>query len=103
MTGQHDLFATALYMLSLFMLAVLAGQMRQLAVCCPFRVSWWAVSFPLAAAAICALRHAGASPGAFTDGVAWLLLGVASLVIDGLLLRTLKGLFSGELRTLSGS
>ncbi|WP_186140888.1 SLAC1 anion channel family protein [Burkholderia gladioli] len=102
-TGQHDLFATALYMLSLFMLAVLAGQMRHLAACCPFRVSWWAVSFPLAASAICALRYAGASPGAFTNGVAWLLLGVASLVIAGLLLRTLKGLFSGELRTLSGS
>ena len=50
-TGQTDLFAEALYMLMLFMLAVLLGQLRNLPACCPFRVSWWAVSFPLAAAA----------------------------------------------------
>ncbi|AZC39442.1 SLAC1 anion channel family protein [Pseudomonas chlororaphis] len=100
-TGSHDIFAVALYMLTLFMLAVLFGQMRHLATCCPFRVSWWAVSFPLAASTICALRFAGVSPGLFTDGVALLLLCVASVAILGLFLRTLKGLLSGELRTLS--
>lgn len=102
-TGSHDTFAMALYMLTLFLLAVLFGQMRYLSACCPFRVSWWAVSFPLAASAICALRFASVSPGLFTHGVALLLLGVASIAILGLLLRTLKGLFSGELRTLSSA
>lgn len=100
-TGSHDKFAMALYMLTLFVLTVLFGQMRYLAACCPFRVSWWAVSFPLAASAICALRFADTSPSTFTNGVALLLLCVASVAILGLLLRTLRGLLAGELRTLS--
>ena len=41
---QADLFAEALYMLMLFVLALLLGQLWHLAVCCPFRVSWWAVA-----------------------------------------------------------
>lgn len=101
-TGSQDVFAEALYLISLFLLAVLFGQMRYLAGCCPFRVSWWAVSFPLAASAICALKFAGVNPSPFTHGVAIILLTVASLAIIGLFARTLKGLLSGELRTLSG-
>lgn len=100
-TGNHDVFAQALYMLTLFVLAVLIGQMRYLAACCPFRVSWWAVSFPLAASAICALRYAAVNPGPFTLSVAGLLLGIASVAIVGLFARTLKGVVAGELRALS--
>ena len=69
-TGSNDLFAEALYALALFILAVLLGQMRHLARCCPFRVSWWAVSFPLAASARAALHFATANPGWFTNTVA---------------------------------
>ena len=100
-TGQVDLFAEALYALTLFMLAVLLNRLRNLVQCCPFRVSWWAVSFPLAASAIAALKFAAAEPGAVTDVIALALLGLATVVIVGLLLRTLLGLARGELRTLS--
>ncbi|MDT7951002.1 MAG: SLAC1 anion channel family protein [Acetobacteraceae bacterium] len=100
-TGQHDLFAEALYMLMLFMLLVLIGQLRNLPACCPFRVSWWAVSFPLAASSIAALRFASARPGPLTDGVALVLLALATLVIAALFGRTLFGVARGELRTLS--
>lgn len=100
-TGRHDLFAEVLYLLTLFFLAVLFGQMRYLAACCPFRLAWWAVSFPLSASAICALKVAAESPSRLTNSIALLLLCVASLAILGIFLRTLKGLFSGELRTLS--
>lgn len=100
-TGQTDLFAEALYMLTLFLLAVLLGQIRHLPICCPFRVSWWAVSFPLAASAIAALRFAAAEPSRATDVIALALLGLATLVIAGLLARTLVGVARGELRTLS--
>ncbi|CAB3705618.1 hypothetical protein LMG24076_03680 [Trinickia soli] len=62
---------------------------------------WWAVSFPLAASAICALRYAGANPGPFTNSVGVLLLGIASIAIVGLFVRTLKGVLAGELRALS--
>ena len=100
-SGQADLFAESLYVLTLFMLAVLLGRLRHLPRCCPFRVAWWAVSFPLAAAAITALRFAAARPGMVTDGIAFVLLGVASMAIAGLLLRTVFGVLRGELRTLS--
>ena len=101
-TGQIDLFAQSLYVLTLFILAVLVGQMRHLIRCCPFRVSWWAVSFPLAASAIAAFRIAIAMQVWITDAIAILLLAFATLVITGLLLRTLVGLLRGELRTISG-
>jgi tellurite resistance protein len=100
-SGPADLFAEALYMLTLFVLAVLLGQLRHLPVCCPFRVSWWAVSFPLAASAIAALRFADAKPAFVTDLIGWVLLGLATLVIAGLFARTVLGLARGELRALS--
>jgi tellurite resistance protein len=99
--ARDDLFAEALYMLTLFILTVLLGQLRHLLICCPFRVSWWAVSFPLAASAIAALRFSAAEPGFFTGLIAWVLLGLATLVIGALFARTLVGLARGELRTLS--
>ena len=66
------MFASALYMLTLFILVVLLRQLANLPRCCPFRISWWAVSFPLAAAAVAALRYANAHPGTITDAIAWL-------------------------------
>lgn len=101
-TGRIDLFAQSLYLLSLFMLAVLLGRLRHLGRCCPFRVAWWAVSFPLAAATITALRFAVAEPGWVTDTIGLLLLAFTTLVVLGLLARTLWGVARGELRTLSG-
>ena len=76
--GQTDLFAETLFMLMLFVLAVLVGQLRHLPSCCPFRVSWWAVSFPLAASSIAALRFAAARPGFVTDAVALVLLALGN-------------------------
>ena len=100
-TGQTDIFAESLYVLTLFLLAVLLGRLRKLALCCPFRVSWWAVSFPLAASAIATLRYAATRPNWFTNAIAILLLGFSTLIIIGLLGRTLFGVAKGELRTLS--
>ena len=100
-TGHPDLFADSLYMLTLFMLAVLLGRLRQLRTCCPFRVAWWAVSFPLAASAIAALRFDISEPSLATDVIAVALLALATIAIGGLLVRTLIGVALGELRTLS--
>jgi tellurite resistance protein len=99
--GDIDPFAQALYALTLFLLVVLAGQMRLMARCCPFRVSWWAVSFPLAACSIASLKIDIFAPGWLNDVIAICLLALASAVMAGLLLRTLWGLVRGELRTLS--
>ena len=99
--GRIDLFAESLYFLMLFVLSVLLGRLRVLRQCCPFRVTWWAVSFPLAASAIAALKFAAFDPNWFTTGVAGALLALATLTIAALLLRTLFGVAQGELRTLS--
>jgi tellurite resistance protein len=100
-TGQNDIFSESLYTLTLFVLAVLLGRLRNLVKCCPFRVAWWAVSFPLAASAITALRYAAVQPNWFTNSVAVVLLGFVTLVIAGLSGRTLHGIIKGELRHLS--
>ena len=100
-TGQVDLLAQSLYALNLFMLAVLMGRLFMLPVCCPFRVSWWAVSFPLAATAVAALRIAAAQPSLLANALAIALLSLATLIIVWLLVRTLMGVIRGELRTLS--
>jgi tellurite resistance protein len=99
--GRIDLFAQSLYFLMLFLLAVVAGRLKILRRCCPFRVSWWAVSFPLAASTIAALKFAAFDPNWFTVGIAWVLLALTTLTIAGLLVRTLVGVAQGELRTLS--
>ena len=99
--GQVDRFAEALYFLMLFVLAVLLGRLRILRGCCPFRVTWWAVSFPLAASASAALRFAQFDSNWFTTSVAWTLLTFATLIIAGLLVRTLVGVARGELQRLS--
>lgn len=102
-TGSIDTFAQALYMLMLFLLAVLTGRLRHLAACCPFRVSWWAVSFPLSASAAAALRYAAWANDGVADAVAVVLLAFATVMIAGLLVRTLLGIARGELRTLTSS
>jgi tellurite resistance protein len=100
-TGHVDLFAESLYWLTLFLLSVLVGHLRTLPACSPFKVSWWAVSFPLAACGIASLRFAMVSPGALTDAIAIMLLAFSTLVIGGLAVRTLLGIARGELRALS--
>jgi tellurite resistance protein len=81
--------------------SLLLGQLRNLPLCCPFRVSWWAVSFPLAASSIASLRFVAARPGIVTDAIALALLALATLIIAALFGRTLLGVGRGELRTLS--
>ncbi len=100
-TGQADLFAESLYMVSLFTLVVLIGQLRALPKCCPFRVSWWAVSFPLAACSIAGLRFAMLWPGQVADALALVMLTFVSVVIGSLFFRTLRGISRGEMRQLS--
>ena len=100
-THQVDIFAESLYMLTLFILAVLLGRLRNMLVCCPFKVAWWAVSFPLAASAIAGLRFAAAEPGPVTDAIALGLLALATITIAALLFRTLLGIARGELRSLT--
>lgn len=98
---SHRYFAQALYLLSLFVLAVLLGRLLHLGRCYPFKFAWWSVSFPLVSASIAALHYAETISGAIADTLALALLALATVVVAGMLVRTLVGLLRGELRTLS--
>jgi tellurite resistance protein len=95
--GQVDAFAEVLFFLMLFMLAVLFTQLRNINRACPFRLSWWAVGFPLSASANAALKYAEYAQNNIADAVAIVLLIAASIAIADLLIRTISGLLRGEL------
>jgi tellurite resistance protein len=100
--GRIDAFAEGLFLIGLFVFVILVGLLRDLPRCCPFRVSWWAVSFPAAATAVAALRYAEHAQSGLADALALLLLAFATGLIGALALRTLTGIARGELRALSG-
>jgi tellurite resistance protein len=100
-TGTIDFFAEALYMLMLFMTAVLLGRLRHLPRCSTFRVAWWAASFPLAATASTGLRYAAHANSLVTDAIAAVLLAIATVVILALAWRTVTGIVKGELQALT--
>jgi tellurite resistance protein len=99
--AQIDRFAQALFTLMLFVLTVLLGRLKMLGSNNPFHVLWWVVSFPLATAAVAALRFAADAGNPLATGLAWLLLGIATLVIGSLLVRSVIGMIRGEVGILS--
>lgn len=100
--GEIDRFATALYMLTVFLLSVMVGRLRYLAIMCPFRLSWWSVSFPLASASVCTLRYAQHSPNLFTHSVAIALLTGVTLLLLAMFSKTIASLLKGNLKLLIG-
>ncbi|CAI1624120.1 SLAC1 family transporter [Serratia proteamaculans] len=100
--GHVDLFAEGLFALTLLLLSVLLSRLRDLRHCCPFRVSWWAVSFPLSAAAGAGLRYAAFAQAIWADAIAVALLALATTVIAALFIRTITGIVRGEMQKLAG-
>lgn len=100
-TGHADMFAKSLFALTLFLLVVLFGRLRFLPYCCPFRFAWWALSFPLAASAIAAVKFFEIQGGWLAEGIAVALVAASTVVIVWLLGRTLIGVLRGEMKTLS--
>lgn len=92
MAGAVDAPARALFYLDLFLLAVLLPRTWAMLRGQPFRLNWWALSFPLAASAVAAQRYALAMPTLFGRVVALLLLALATVVIGALIWRSLRGL-----------
>jgi tellurite resistance protein len=99
--GEVDLFAYGLFYLALFMFAVLLPKMLTLPSCCPFRTSWWAVSFPLAALTIASLKVAALQPDWPARVLAMALLALTSATIAALAWRTLAGIARGQLKALT--
>ncbi|MGP3697558.1 SLAC1 anion channel family protein [Rhodobacter sp. NSM] len=63
----------------------------------PFAMSWWALSFPLAALAIASFAHAAAAGSEAHRWIGTGLLGLLVLVVLALVLRTALGIWRNEI------
>lgn len=99
--GRVDAFAQGLVMVMLFLLPVLLGRLAHLPGGEPFRLGWWAGSFPLSAAAVAGLRYASVAGSGVVDAIALVVLGVATVVIAMFGVQTVRGIVAGRLRELS--
>lgn len=92
-----DLFASMLLACGLFMVIVLLPVLVRAARRPPFRLSWWALSFPLASVVVSSLRYAIALPIAATLWVAASMLALGTASIFWVLFETLHRLARGDL------
>lgn len=97
--GAAPAWAQACWGIALFFLLWAARVLRAM-LAQPFSVAWWALSFPLAALAALTLRLAPTGQPFATLAVP--LLALATLVIAGLVLQTLRGLRQGTLLVAEG-
>lgn len=98
----------ALFSIGLFLLFALLPQIFKIGKCCPFRISWWAISFPLAAMCIASfsitesiILKSSARVAIFLSSLSSVLLIAVTLAFVWLLMRTLKGIIKGELKNLA--
>lgn len=83
-----DSFAQILYGIGLFLTLFLFSQYRWFKGL-PFALSWWAYSFPMAAITIASFKMYDASGSNFYKIIAITLLGLVSVLITSLVVRTL--------------
>lgn len=103
-----DNLSYALFSIGLFLLFALLPQIFKIGKCCPFRISWWAISFPLAAMCIASFSitesiasKSSARVAIFLSSLSSVLLIAVTLAFVWLLVRTLKGIIKGELKNLA--
>jgi tellurite resistance protein len=93
--GGIDRFAGLLFYFGLFMFLVVAPKVFRRGI--PFSPAWWAISFPMAALVSAALRYAEFKASAPLWILATTLLGVLSLVLAVLTVRTVRIALNGKL------
>lgn len=96
LTGSLDASARVLFYFALFMTLFMATQAPRL-MRMKFYLSWWAYSFPLAAVTIATwtMREATAHP--VLSALGWILIAVLSLVLAGLIVRTVLAVARQEI------
>ncbi len=85
--GQIDPFARILFYGALVFAIIVAIQARSFAKL-PFALSWWALSFPVAALTVATLGYAEATGIAFFDGLSLVFLTLLVCILAGLVART---------------
>ncbi|RDU60848.1 SLAC1 anion channel family protein, partial [Helicobacter sp. MIT 14-3879] len=117
-----DQLGFLLLFMGLFLFLALLPQVLKIKQCCPFRISWWAISFPLAALCIASLKISnaistldikGLPPRELSEmgdfsyakvfffSLSSILLCFVTLAFIWLLFRTLGGILKGELKNLA--
>jgi tellurite resistance protein len=94
--GEVDAFARILLNAGYVFAAVVATQLPRFRTL-PFALSWWALSFPLAALAVASLIFADRAASAGHQVIGLGLVAVLAAVILGLALRTLKAIARQEI------
>jgi len=94
--GEVDATARMLLNIGYFFAALVALQVPALAKL-PFALSFWALSFPLAALSTASFRHAALTGSGFHQGLGLILLGLLLLTIAGLIVRTIRAALAHEI------
>ena len=94
--GVLDPFGRVLYNLGLFFTALVLIQSRGL-LRLPFALSFWALSFPVAAMTIASFRYAALTNALVFSGIGWVLLVLLVGIVCGLLWRTGLAILRGEI------
>jgi tellurite resistance protein len=96
LAGEPGAFGHILLSLGYVFALLVVAQARRFARI-PFALSWWALSFPVAALSIASFLHAGSGGGAVYRLVGAGLLGLLVLLIAFLLVRTVLGIARHEI------
>lgn len=97
LTGHQDMMASIFFYFGLFLLLLTGSKIFLLPKCCPFRVTWWAVSFPLAAITIAAFHYAELNNAWVFKAIAGILLTFSTSIILYLLVQTFGKIIKGNL------
>lgn len=92
---QVDTFAGLLFYFGFFIFLAVAPKVFRKGIA--FATGWWAISFPMAALAIAALKYSGFVQSRPVKAIAVVLLAALSIAIAVLFYKTLRLLFSGRL------
>ncbi|MCI2398251.1 SLAC1 anion channel family protein [Aliiroseovarius subalbicans] len=96
MMGFVDGFARMLINAAFIFTALVLAQVPRL-VKLPFALSWWALSFPLAGLAIASFRFSQLEGSRLHQSIGVIVLLVLTLVVIGLVARTVMGIARGEI------
>ncbi|CUH80929.1 SLAC1 anion channel family protein [Tropicibacter naphthalenivorans] len=94
--GVLDAFARVLYYAAIGFAAIVAIQAQGFAKL-PFALSWWALSFPVAALTIATLRFGELAGSGAHDLLGGAFLALLGMIVAGLIWRTLKAAAKGEI------
>ncbi|KLK91655.1 C4-dicarboxylate ABC transporter [Microvirga vignae] len=95
LTGRYDMIASMLFYFGLFMFVVVSPKVFRRDV--PFGITWWAISFPMAALSTAAFKYADQVGGTGLHTLAFVIFAMLTVAILILFLRTLVILINGTL------